>query len=251
MKWQSESYKTDFMVRQHKMGIEILADSIKLSAQKYPNDNIVIQFSEMPDLLRESRQRDPLTRILTKFAENFVKKDLPVRKTFLFVRAVNAWGGLRGANPSKIWEQNKDNNFSELQKRLVEAMALIQSDKPKEAIAVLQNLDGIGISFGSKYLRFLCPNHAVVLDQKIRDRTDLREKSEDYEKFVRICQKIRSALQSTEMSHLGMLHWRLADVEASIFMAIAKNPLSDETKLSEKEKRAEKRRRRIAPLSGV
>jgi hypothetical protein len=233
------------------MSIEILDDSIKLSARKYPNEDIVIKFSEMPDLLKESRRRDPLTRILSKFARDFVKKDLPVKETFLFVRAVNAWGGLRGANPAKIWEKNKDENFAKFQENLKTAMDLMRSGEPKEAIQVITSHDGVGISFGSKYLRFLCPMQAAVLDQKIRDRTDFREKPEDYEKFIGICEKIRFVVEGRQLPRLGIARWRLADVEAAIFMAIDKNPLTEETKRIIKEKRLEKKRNKNSSLPSI
>jgi hypothetical protein len=238
MKWQYVSYKTDFMVRWHKMGIEIAEEWIKLSSTEHPKGDIIIEFTKMPGLLKESRRRDPLTRILTRFTRDFVKLDLPVEKTFLFVRAVNAWGGLRGDNPSKIWEENSKENFATFRKNLVQGMQLIRAGEPEKAIKVITNRSGVGISFGSKYLRFLCPDYAVVLDERIRKRTDIPNDPIEYAKFVEVCKQIRDKLKEREICRLGLQVWRLADVEAAIFTAIG-NKMAEEKLQKYQEKRAE------------
>ncbi len=160
---------------------------------------------------------DPLTAILENFSSQYVSKGLLQNETFLFVRFCCAWGGLRGKNPKTIYRDNSADQFRKLRDALERARDLSLQGKFQGAILALNQIKGTSISFRSKFLKFLVPDHSAVLDSKLRDALGYRNTAADYEKFVQDCIGIRDELNNVGLSRSDGKRWRTSDVEMAIF----------------------------------
>ena len=160
---------------------------------------------------------DPLTAIVEKFALNYVSSGLPQNETFLFVRFCCAWGGLRGKNPKTIYRDNATDQFRKLRDALERARDLSLQGKFQSAILALNQVKGTSISFRSKFLKFLAPDHSAVLDSKLRDALGYRNTAVDYKNFVQDCIYIRNELNYVGLTRSDRQPWRTSDVEMAIF----------------------------------
>jgi hypothetical protein len=174
-----------------------------------------------PGILRTCLDRhlseDPLTKLVEEHAERYVSAGFPAHGTLLFVRLVYAWGGARPPNYVRIYEENCGDEFALLTRQLKCAHEQSLHNNYADAIGVLSDIGGVGISFGSKFLRFLCPDRAVVLDKNIRERCGYDETSTQYAQFVRDCSLVRDNLDEAGFRCGGGAPWRCCDVEMAIY----------------------------------
>jgi hypothetical protein len=162
---------------------------------------------------------DPLTAIVEKFALNYVSSGLPQNETFLFVRFCCAWGGLRGRNFKLLYEANATDQFQRLRDKLESARDFSMKNKFRDAILELSQIKGTRTSFRSKFLKFLAPDHAAVLDSVLRAALGYPddENPSNYETFVKDCIEIRNELNNTGLTRSDGQPWRTSDVEMAIF----------------------------------
>lgn len=164
-------------------------------------------------------EEDPLTKFIENYAENFIRNEMPAEEALLFVRMACAWGGsLHTKYFLKFRESFKETE--NLRDTLITVKKLSEQGKYADAIRAFGGQNGLGISFRSKVLRFLCPDHAAILDSIIRKHLGYEETEDDYAKFVSKCIEIREDLNA---EHPDKKDWRTTDVEMGIFRSLVED----------------------------
>lgn len=184
---------------------------------------LVLRIAELPDLWQWHVDDDPLTAIIERAASRFVRAGCPPERAFLLVRATYAWGGLRGRNPELVTQACRQIGDEQLSRMLSEARTRSCQRDFKGAIETLRPIKGMKVSFHSKILRFLCPDHAAVLDSRIVDECDYPPTSVGYRQFVQDCREVRNHLNAHGVGRGDGRPWRVTDVEMAIFGQIKQN----------------------------
>lgn len=181
----------------------------------------LLSFQEIAVGWKSHISGDPLTNNVAEFADTFVRNDMPESQAYLFVRMVCAWGGLGRGNPAKIRNSIFLNGHGEIWLRSLLKTGRQKSieGKYEEALRAFDQINGLGISFTSKLLRFLAPDHAAVLDSIIRDSLGYANSAAAYREFVTDCMAIREKLK-TEKKRPDGGDWRTTDIEMGIFMNV-------------------------------
>lgn len=168
------------------------------------------------------RAGDPLTDFVNDFSKSFLDEDMPHNKAMLFVRLVCAWGGLRGGNFQLFKEK-----VAELEAKGRSLRCILQEGKEtsvagnySNAIKAFDGTLGLGVSFRSKVLRFLCPDHAAILDSHIRKQLGYSNTANGYELFVNDCIAVRDCLNKSNLRPEGLRVWQTTDVEMGIFLSV-------------------------------
>lgn len=168
------------------------------------------------------RSGDPLTDFVNDFASSFLDEDIPQHKALLFVRLVCAWGGLRGGN-FQLFRLS----VAELEAKGTSLSCILKESKDdsiagnySKAIKAFDGTKGLGVSFRSKVLRFLCPNHAAVLDSHIRKQLGYSNSANGYELFVNDCIAVRDCLNRSSLRPDDLPVWNTTAVEMGIFLSV-------------------------------
>jgi hypothetical protein len=176
-----------------------------------------VPLREFPALLAQHRVSDPTTPEVEALGAAYVAQGFRERDTPEFVRAVCKWGHYAGVG-GKVLKRNPIKN---IRARMRNAHVALQKDDPLTAITEVTQLKGLGVSFGSKHLKFLLPDRAVVLDSIISERLGYRRTPKDYVDFLRDCAAIRDILSSQGIvASADQPAWRVSDVEMAIFKSL-------------------------------
>lgn len=168
-----------------------------------------------PSLLARHVAAYPLTPRVEQLAAEYVTDGFPLRQTETFVRAVCKWGGYSGVAGKVL----KHNRLSTVRDQLRKAYDASVEENPREAITEIISINCLAVSFGSKHLKFLDPNRAVVLDSIISERLGYRREPDDYVAFLDVCGSIRDTLNKLNVvAGAPNTRWRVSDVEMAIFM---------------------------------
>lgn len=180
-----------------------------------------LSFQEIEDGWQLHKSGDPLTDHVARFADAFIHANMPKNHAYLFVRMVCAWGGLGRGHPARIRDSIFKGGRGESW-----LCSLLKAGRDKsiegqyeEAIEVFSEVDGIGISFTSKILRFLCPDDAAVFDSVIRIKLGYSNSVAGYRQFVTDCKAIRDRLNATTKRPDGG-DWCTTDVEMGIYKKV-------------------------------
>ncbi len=133
-----------------------------------------------------------------------------------FVKAVCLWGN-RPGTAGLVFEKNTKLS---IKKKLQAAAKAISRSEVGNALDLITSISGLGISFGSKHLRMLEPDKAVVLDSVICEGLGYPTTRPGYEEFVADCTRLRNLLNESESSPNPIDirgSWRLADVEMALY----------------------------------
>jgi len=160
----------------------------------------------------------PNTRKLEIEAEKLVAENFPQPQLEAFVRSVFEWGGYHQystANLDKVLEKLNSRPF-------LDAMNALNSPFPgiEGAIFRITRLPGLGISYGSKHLRFLRPDICPVLDSVIRCEFGYSEDSSGYYLYQRDVMETAMVLEQSKIDNpLFRIdnRWFAADVDMALF----------------------------------
>ncbi len=203
------------------MSVIIDRDRIRISGNG--SRWLQLRIAEVPALWQWHVDDDPLTAIIERAASCFVRAGCPPKRAFLLVRATYAWGGLRGKNPEIVTQACRQIGDAKLSRMLFEARERSCKCDFKGAIEALRPIKGMRVSFHSKILRFLCPDHAAVLDSRIAHACDYRSTPIGYQQFVQDCREIQKHLNAHGVARGDRQAWRVTDVEMAIFGQIKQN----------------------------
>ena len=105
---------------------------------------------------------------------------------------------------------------------MMTAQAAIEQEQPdlQTAIREVRALNGLGLSFASKHLRMLWPQHCPVLDSVLHTHLGYPLNSTGYRQLPEDCRTVAALLE-----HQGITNpvrknrhaWYVADVEAAVF----------------------------------
>tara|TARA_R110000787_G_scaffold59076_5_gene133993 strand:+ start:1651 stop:2244 length:594 start_codon:yes stop_codon:yes gene_type:complete len=156
------------------------------------------------------------TRLVEDEAARLITSRFPRKECITFVRDVCRWGNRPGTAGLVI----KNNSEADIQKQLKSAWKHLSCNRPGEALDAVLALDGLDVSFGSKHLRLLSPDKAVVLDSIIRDGLGYERSREGYGHFLADCLAVRDFLNGPDGSPNPIDlkgPWRVCDVEMAIY----------------------------------
>jgi len=198
----------------------------------------MINFDEIAQGWCDHTSGNPLTSLVEDFANKFVQAGMPKKNAFLLVQFVCAWGGVRGNNfqlfTNSVRQPGRGDEW--LRSILLKAKQASIAKDYVGAICAFEETEGLGVSFRSKVLRFLCPNYAAVLDSIIREAFGYSNSRFGYFDFVNDCVLIRDALNGKKLLPDGLEAWRTTDVEMGLF--IVARPIARERATKKKEEKA-------------
>lgn len=145
---------------------------------------------------------------IEKEGEKLLSKDFPDDESANFVLKVVDWGkGFYICNKFKTGNETRD-----IASKLRQASKLVNDcNQPEKAVSEVQQLNFLGQSFASKIVRFMHPEHAVILDSVIRDNLGYPQSEEGYNEFLDDC---RTILDSVRGTHPNL---RICDIESVIY----------------------------------
>lgn len=137
-----------------------------------------------------------------------------------FVEKVTKWAGNTG---NRVRGQlDKGQSVQEIAENFRKTVILMHKGNLKSAIEKITLLRGLGISYGSKHLRMMAPERAVVLDSILREYFSYEETGDDYVRFCADCGAIAKELKNHQIKHPYRQNgeWLAADVEGAIFNTV-------------------------------
>ena len=173
-----------------------------------------IALDQFPAHLSRHCISDPTTPEIERLGAKYVTETFPLKQTEGFVKAVCKWGNYAGVSGNVL----KHNTLTSIQSCFRNAYSAQLKNDPREAIKLVTSLKGFAVSFGSKHLKFLDPERAVVLDSIISERLGYLRTPDGYAEFLGDCMSIRDALNTEGIAASKKQRlWRVSDVEMAIF----------------------------------
>jgi hypothetical protein len=159
----------------------------------------------------------PDTRALEAQAAALLKAGIPDRQLSVFIEAVHRWGGSTRQLP-RVLRSARPVHFKQAMRSLAGSPPDIQA-----AVLALTAIDGLGISFGSKHLRLLCPELCPILDSRVRTHFKYRKDANGYCRLqkdtISAARKLEQADVFNPMARPGG-RWYAADVDMAVYAFI-------------------------------
>jgi hypothetical protein len=169
-----------------------------------------------PDRIQRHRLEFPDVDLLEHIAVELAQAGFPAPASLRFVRQVCRWGGYYGI-AARVRNANQPEAISAA---FQNAFELIGNGDLVGALVAVNALDGLGRpSFASKFIRFLAPQLAAILDQVIHRHTGFPLSADGYGQLIQACQHI-----ATQLAEAGVVNpvrsdgrWYIADIEAAFY----------------------------------
>jgi len=135
-----------------------------------------------------------------------------------FIRRVCAWGGYAGIAARVI----ANNDLDAIRGHFVDAVQILSTNAPgvREALNAITAVHGLGVSFGSKHLRFLRPDLCPALDGNISETFGHALDVQGYRCLSQDCLKIADKLRECGVKNPMNRPddtWFAGDVEMALF----------------------------------
>ncbi len=123
-----------------------------------------LSYRQFPSKLAVHLLKAPNTLLIEYKWKQISSNPLTSANAWDFLKQVVDWGSVHWVN-SKIKSNTKNN----VRLCLSTAKNHLAGPNPKigNALAAVSNINGLGISFATKVVRFICPEHCPVLDKVI------------------------------------------------------------------------------------
>jgi hypothetical protein len=179
-----------------------------------------VPLDQFPKLLAEHVATTKIPTVeVEKLGAGYIANGFQDDETMPFVEKVCNWGNYAGV-AEKVKRRNDVKTISHTFK---EGRQLILHGKAQEAIRKIVKLECLDVSFGSKHLKFLAPEHAVVLDSIISEHLGYPRTEEGYAEFLQECFVLRDILNAKGIHPSAtQTKWRVSDVEMALFMEVKK-----------------------------
>ena len=142
------------------------------------------------------------------------------RRAYCFVLSILAWGGSRGAqirgNLSRYYG-SETKIQSGLAQAVRDTVHSLKTGSCADAIQTITGHKGFQTPFGSKVLRMLAPERAVVYDNVLNRKMKLGWGRFAYGEFCDSCVLLAGELNKRK---IGARRWKAADVEAVIYARV-------------------------------
>lgn len=193
-----------------------------------------VPLDQFPELLAAHvRETKIPTADVEKHGAAYIANGFQDDETMEFVEKVCKWGNYAGV-AGKVKRRNDVKTISRI---FGESRQLIMHGKAQEAITKIKEIKCLDVSFGSKHLKFLAPEHAVVLDSIISEHLGYPRTKEGYAEFLQDCFVLRDILNAKGIrTSATQAKWRVSDVEMALFMEV-KKPLPTKPRRARKKKK--------------
>jgi hypothetical protein len=177
-----------------------------------------IPLADFPTLLASHVSKYKTTSAMEVLGRRIKRNKFPLADVEFFVKEVCRWGNYAGVSGKML----KHNSLADIQARLVNSSFELDANNPEGAISEITAIKCLGVSFGSKHLKFLNPAKAVVLDSIISERLGYKRNIAGYVEFLDECFSIRNILNKAGIdASPSRKRWRVSDVEMAIFKSIS------------------------------
>jgi hypothetical protein len=168
--------------------------------------------------LQNGCNSDTTTPAVEQQAEELIACGFEISETEKFIKSVCAWGNYAGVS-GRVFKHNTSDAIVAAVSNAYQATV---QNNTRNAITCITALRGLGVSFGSKHLKFLAPKKYVVLDSIISGRLGYASTVDGYCEFVVDCKFILKHLKTAKIPTTvkGIPVWRLADVEMAVFQKL-------------------------------
>jgi hypothetical protein len=131
-----------------------------------------------------------------------------------FITEVHRWGGSM-RNVNKVLNNAKRETFILAFNNLMASPTQIES-----ALKAVLTINGLGPSYGSKHLRFLCPQYCPILDNTIWECFRYPWNAEGYRLLHQDVMQVARTLEKNQINNPVIrsgFKWYAADVDLAIF----------------------------------
>jgi hypothetical protein len=175
--------------------------------------------SELPELIRDWTTENDATPAIETAAEALIATEFDRDLLKDFVRRVCIWGGYAGIYGRVLGPQNP---VDVTRAHMMLAHRHAVNGDLAAAIGAMVEINGLGISFASKHLRFLMPNAAVVLDSIISQRLGYPLSPAGYVSLIADFRAVRDHVEEAGVKNPVRADgaWRICDIEAAVFMRL-------------------------------
>jgi hypothetical protein len=174
-----------------------------------------------PDRIQRHRLEFPDPEVLENAAAHLAQAEFPQTASLRFLRQVCRWGGYYG-----IAARVRQNNQPEaIRQAFIGAWQQLSDANVVGALGQVNTLHGLSRpSFASKFLRFLAPVQAPILDSIISKRTGFPLSAIGYGQLIQGCHHAAEQLAAA-----GIVNpvrpdgvWFIADIEAAFYADMEK-----------------------------
>ncbi|MFB9985334.1 hypothetical protein ACFSQQ_09605 [Mesorhizobium kowhaii] len=169
-----------------------------------------------PDRIRRHRLEYPDTEVLEHVAARLAQAEFPQAALLRFLRQVCRWGGYYG-----IAARVRNSNEPEaIRQAFVGARDQLGEGNVVEALGQVNALNGLGRpAFASKFLRFMAPQSAAILDRIISQHTGFPLSAVGYGQLNTACHNAAAQLANAGVHNPFRQDgvWFIADIEAAFY----------------------------------
>lgn len=152
---------------------------------------------KIPCLLECHQRQYPGAKALEKKAKQLIDSKPPKKPDEFveFLKEVCKWGRILRIT-SRIFKNNEPKQIKSI---LCKGYELAKSkNNVAGGVKCISGLYGVSQSSASKMLRFLLPDHAVILDSRIRGKCGYKETVHGYTEFLKSCQDLRKQARRSQ-----------------------------------------------------
>ena len=197
--------------------------SIKINNADIRIARETIKFRKFPELYDAFLGATKNTRKIEKEGAALMKaRTFSDARAYQFVLSVLEWGGPTGARIVGNFDNyygDKKQTQKALAKSIRHTILSLKDETCADAIRTITNDKGFGFPYGSKILRMLAPQKAVVYDNQLDDKLQHGWNKTAYQEFCDSCVSVAAVLNK---SKIGARRWKAADVEAVIFARLVR-----------------------------
>lgn len=174
----------------------------------------LIRLSDYPDLVQLHLDKVAGTIELENYAQELMSAGLPQTMLEQFIRKVHSWGGSHRNLPKVLSYDYRD--------CFMEAVTALNSEHPEieKAFRYINLINGLGVSYGSKHLRFLRPDICPVLDNNIWKEFKYHWNEKGYKNLCDDVMEIAKSLVKNGIRNPVQRaggKWFAADIDMAVF----------------------------------
>jgi hypothetical protein len=169
-----------------------------------------------PDRIQRHRLEYPDTEVLEYVAAQLSQAQFPQAASLRFLRQVCRWGGYYGI-AARVRNRNEP---EAIRQTLVGARDQLAQENVVEALKEINALDGLRRpAFASKFLRFIAPQSAAILDRIISRHTGFPLSAVGYGQLIAACRNAAEQLAKSGVRNPCRQDgvWFVADIEAAFY----------------------------------
>ena len=192
-----------------------------------------VKIVKFNDLASNFRLNWANTGNFEEIGKNYVSRGFLPDETEGFAESVCKWAGKTGGRVIGNLKKHHAGNWADVAAIFKQSYEYTLSPQEhRKAISAITKIKGLDVSFGSKHLKFLNPNNAVVLDEIIDRKLGYRRNQDGYAQFISDCYELLRQLKAKHVRKFASIagvsgvaptfnsEWRVCDVEMAIFASL-------------------------------